>query len=75
VQGVCEQRSDLSEAVWLEAAEICKGDIVYSSPLLLPVRVAAAIREYEEEEVYNLEIEEADCFLTDIGLVRSVAVM
>jgi len=71
IQGLCEQQFSPECARWVEAEELQKGDIIFFGPDRIPVRVQEVQREISEEEVYDLEVEEAHSFVTEVCSVHN----
>ncbi|MCL6547184.1 MAG: DUF559 domain-containing protein [Bryobacteraceae bacterium] len=71
IQGLCEQQFSPECARWVEAQELQKGDIIFFGPDRIPVRVQELQREISEEEVYDLEVEEAHSFVTEVCSVHN----
>ena len=57
-------------AEWIEAADLRKGDVVFVGPQRVGVRIGQLIQEFGEEEVYDLEVEGAHSFLTEVCAVH-----
>jgi hypothetical protein len=67
----CEEQTSPRDAVWIEARDLCVGDVVFFGPERLPARIIDIRSEFTEEEVYDLEVEGAHSFLTEVCAVHN----
>ncbi|WP_269431619.1 DUF559 domain-containing protein [Chthonomonas calidirosea] len=71
IQDACQEQFSPEHALWLEAGELRKGDIVFCGPDRTPVRVEEVLKTFSEEEVYDLEVEGAHSFITEVCAVHN----
>ena len=70
IKNACEEVRSPEGAEWVEAADLRKGDVVFVGPQRVGVRIGQLIQEFGEEEVYDLEVEGAHSFLTEVCAVH-----
>ena len=58
-------------AQWVQAAKLLPGDLVFYGPDLESVALDSVEQEHSREEVYDLEVEEAHSFLTEVCAVHN----
>ncbi len=63
--------SDHHEREWRRADSLRVGDIIYFGPELRPVEITHLFFEQTEEEVYDLEVEGAHSYLTEVCAVHN----
>jgi len=73
IEQVCQEQLSPEHAEWVEAEQIAKGDILFYGPNLTPARVTEVVTAASEEEVYDLEIEGAHSFITEVCAVHNCA--
>ncbi|MCS6919053.1 MAG: DUF559 domain-containing protein [Fimbriimonadales bacterium] len=71
VQRVLQEQFSPHGAVWMPAGDLRTGDLVFYGPELQGVRLTAVERTLTEEEVYDLEVEDAHSFLTEVCAVHN----
>ncbi|MGB9617603.1 MAG: hypothetical protein ACPL7J_09805, partial [Desulfomonilaceae bacterium] len=71
VQESCREQFSFEYAQWVKAEEIAKGDILFYGPDRTPARVAEVLKTPVEEEVYDLEVEGAHSFITEVCVVHN----
>ena len=71
VRLACEEQTSPQDAAWIEARDLCVGDLVFFGPERLPARIVDIGSEPTEEEVYDLEVEGAHSFLTEVCAVHN----
>jgi len=68
----CQLRVEsVEDAVWLQAGSVQPGDIVFFGAERVAVPVEAVDYAYTDEEVYDLEVEGAHSFLTEVCAVHN----
>jgi len=68
---VCDERRSHDEAEWIEASNLRIGDTVFVGPARIGVRIERIQRVISEEEVYDLEVEGAHSFLTEVCAIHN----
>jgi len=71
IQEACREQFSPEHAQWIEAEQLEKGDIVFYGPHRSPVRVEEVVKMPSEEEVYDLEVEGAHSFITEVCAVHN----
>ncbi len=71
IQEVSQEQFSPEHAQWIEAGQISRGDIVFYGPRSTPVRVEEVVEIPSEEEVYDLEVEGAHSFTTEVCAVHN----
>ncbi|GBC95530.1 hypothetical protein HRbin16_01320 [bacterium HR16] len=71
IREACTQQFSIEYAQWIEARELQKGDILFYGPDRIPVRITEVELEHSEEEVYDLEVEGAHSFVTEVCVVHN----
>ncbi len=80
LEGVCERLLSIigetaygfrEDAFWLPAEHLQPDDVVYQGALLEPIVIADILTEHTTEDVYDLEIEGAHSFLTEVCAVHN----
>ncbi|MCL5265481.1 MAG: DUF559 domain-containing protein [Chloroflexi bacterium] len=72
IQSQCKlRRESLEGAEWLQAARIQPGDLVFFGAERAAVAVESVEFQYTDEEVYDLEIEDAHSFITEVCVVHN----
>jgi len=71
VRIVCDEQRSHDGAEWIEASNLCVGDTVFVGPERIGVRIERIQRAISEEEVYDLEVESAHSFLTEVCAVHN----
>jgi very-short-patch-repair endonuclease/DNA modification methylase len=72
IQNQCQLRVEsVEDAVWLQAGSVQPGDIVFFGAERVAVPVEAVDYAYTDEEVYDLEVEGAHSFLTEVCAVHN----
>ncbi|MFN4294698.1 MAG: DUF559 domain-containing protein, partial [Thermoflexales bacterium] len=71
IQHACEKQLSVERATWVCAEDLRAGDLVFFGPQLQPARLVAVERAMTEEEVYDLEVEDAHSFLTEVCAVHN----
>ncbi len=71
IQEACWAQQSPEHAAWIEAERIEKGDVLFYGPDRTPARVVKVIEAFSEEEVYDLEVEEAHSFITEVCAVHN----
>ena len=72
IENQCALRTQCVEgAQWLQAASLQPGDLVFCGPERVAVPIEAVELQYTEEEVYDLEVEGAHSFLTEVCAVHN----
>lgn len=68
---VLQEQFSPHDAVWVRAGDLRAGDLVFYGPHLQGVRLTAVERVMTEEEIYDLEVEDAHSFLTEVCAVHN----
>jgi len=71
IEQACQEQLSPEHAEWVGAEQIAKGDILFYGPNLTPARVTEVVTAASEEEVYDLEIEGAHSFITEVCAVHN----
>lgn len=69
---VCKEQLSAHNALWIPAGELRTGDLVFYGPSLKRVRLSAVEHIFTSEEVFDLEVEDAHVFLTEVCVVGSM---
>jgi len=67
----CEEVNTSDGAEWIKASELCVGDTVFVGPERIGVRIERIQRVFSEEEVYDLEVEGAHSYITEVCVVHN----
>lgn len=67
----CKEQLSPEYAQWMEAEQIQEGDILFHGSDRVPVRLVEVVRDLSEEEVYDLEVEDAHSFITEVCAVHN----
>jgi very-short-patch-repair endonuclease len=71
IQQACEVQYCIGGAQWVRASELRVGDIVFVGPERVGVRIERIQTVFSEEEVYDLEVEGAHSYLTEVCVVHN----
>ncbi|MBM3187423.1 MAG: DUF559 domain-containing protein [Chloroflexi bacterium] len=71
IQHACAERLDAAGAAWVPAVDLQVGDLVFVGPERRAVPLAEVRREQCEEEVWDLEVEGAHSFITQVCAVHN----
>jgi adenine-specific DNA-methyltransferase len=71
IKQACEVQDRLDGAQWVRASELRVGDIVFVGPERVGVRIERIQRVFSEEEVYDLEVEDAHSYITEVCVVHN----
>jgi len=71
LSAVCAQRTADEGLDWVQAQALRAGDTVFFGPGLEPARITEVRHERGDEEVYDLEVEHAHSYLTDVCAVHN----
>jgi adenine-specific DNA-methyltransferase len=72
IREACRQRTESPQgAEWTESGSLQPGDVVFAGPGQQAVVIESVECQYGEEELYDLEIEGAHSFITELCTVRS----
>jgi len=66
-----EEQNSLDGAEWIMASELCVGDTVFVGMERVGVQIERVQRVFSEEEVYDLEVEEAHSYITEVCVVHN----
>lgn len=72
IRHACQLQLSVEKAEWVEAQDLAVGDWVFFGPQRVAVRIAELHTQETEEELYDLEVEDAHSFITELhhGAVR-----
>jgi len=71
IKQACEVQYGIDCAQWVRASELRVGDIVFVGPERVGVRIERIQTVFSEEEVYDLEVEGAHSYLTEVCVVHN----
>jgi very-short-patch-repair endonuclease/DNA modification methylase len=71
IKQACEVQDRLDGAQWVRASELRVGDTVFVGPERVGVRIERIQRVFSEEEVYDLEVEDAHSYITEVCVVHN----
>jgi very-short-patch-repair endonuclease/DNA modification methylase len=71
IKQACEVQYCIDGAQWVRASELRVGDIVFVGPERVGVRIERIQTVFSEEEVYDLEVEGAHSYLTEVCVVHN----
>jgi adenine-specific DNA-methyltransferase len=71
IKQACEVQDRLDGAQWVRASELRVGDTVFVGPERAGVRIERIQRVFSEEEVYDLEVEDAHSYITEVCVVHN----
>ena len=71
IKQACEVQYGIDGAQWVQASELRVGDIVFVGPERVGVRIERIQTVFSEEEVYDLEVEGAHSYLTEVCVVHN----
>jgi len=71
IKQACEVQYCIDGAQWVRASELRVGDIVFVGPERVGVRIERIQRVFSEEEVYDLEVEDAHSYITEVCVVHN----
>jgi len=71
IKHACEVQDHLDGAQWVRASELRPGDTVFVGSERVGVRIERVQRVFSEEEVYDLEVEGAHSYLTEVCVVHN----
>jgi very-short-patch-repair endonuclease/DNA modification methylase len=72
IQDQCRQKTESPQgAEWIQSASLQPGDLVFAGPSQRAIAVESVECQHSEEEVYDLEIEGAHSFITELCTVHN----
>lgn len=71
ISSACREQTDPAGAEWIRAGDLCRGDTVFFGPERVGKRIERIMGEFSEEEVYDLEVDGAHSFLTEVCAVHN----
>ncbi len=72
IQNHCRIRTEsMEDAQWIQAGALQPGDLIFSGPECRPVPIETIETVYTDETVYDLEIEGAHSFITEVCAVHN----
>ncbi|PIK94239.1 DNA methylase [Synechococcus sp. 60AY4M2] len=71
IRHACQLQLSVEKAEWVEAQDLAVGDWVFFGPQRVAVRIAELHTQETEEELYDLEVEDAHSFITELCVVHN----
>ncbi|MFS8904726.1 DUF559 domain-containing protein [Synechococcus sp. H60.4] len=71
IRHACHLQLSVEKAEWVEAQDLAVGDWVFFGPQRVAVRIAELHTQETEEELYDLEVEDAHSFITELCVVHN----
>ena len=72
IQDQCRQKTESPQgAEWIQSASLQPGDLVFAGPSQRAIAVESVECQHSEEEVYDLEVEGAHSFITELCTVHN----
>ncbi|MFS8911023.1 DUF559 domain-containing protein [Synechococcus sp. H60.3] len=71
IRHACHLQLSVEKAEWVEAQNLAVGDWVFFGPQRVAVRIAELHTQETEEELYDLEVEDAHSFITELCVVHN----
>ncbi|WP_249355626.1 DUF559 domain-containing protein [Chloracidobacterium aggregatum] len=71
IRRTCHLQLSVEKAEWVEAQDLAVGDWVFFGPQRVAVRIAEIHTQETEEELYDLEVEDAHSFITELCVVHN----
>jgi very-short-patch-repair endonuclease/DNA modification methylase len=71
IRRTCHLQLSVEKAEWVEAQDLAVGDWVFFGPQRVAVRIAEIYTQETEEDLYDLEVEDAHSFITELCVVHN----
>jgi very-short-patch-repair endonuclease len=71
IRRTCHLQLSVEKAEWVEAQDLAVGDWVFFGPQRVAVRIAEIHTQETEEDLYDLEVEDAHSFITELCVVHN----
>ncbi|WP_162008620.1 DUF559 domain-containing protein [Thermochromatium tepidum] len=71
IRHTCHLQLSVERAEWVEAQDLAVGDWVFFGPQRVAARIAELHTQETEEELYDLEVEDAHSFITELCVVHN----